>query len=694
MDSLFCAQSVAVVGVSEARENLGRLILSNLVRFGYQGQIYAIGPRGEEVHGHRIYRSVSELPRSPDVVVILTPARFIPELLVECGEKGVRWVIIESGGFGETGAEGRLLEKGALDVCRRYGMRIVGPNCVGVLNTAIGLYTSFLPMRNAYKRGCVGVCSQSGGIGAAIAGRLSFSGVGVSKLVSMGNKLDLDEVDFLAYFLADPDTTIIFFLLEDFRRGLDFANLARQSGKPIVLFKSNTSSASHGFAQSHTAALAMDDQVVDAVCHESGIIRVYSISEGINVVKGLSLPRLKGNNLAIMSRSGGHAVVAADVSAKYGFTLPALGADIISEAESRARAGVVRLGNPLDLGDNYDLPFFFTVVEMALCQDNIHGVVFTQIAQMVSKLEEARDFLEKMVGVGVKLGKPVAVVMEIPYEARVFLEKTSGVPFFLEPTDAVQALAAQRNWSMRIEEPASVITGSESAIIPVANIEKWFDDIVSEKRQPLLHEVFDLLDRTGIPTVSWHMTRGVDEAVEAAEHLGFPVALKAVAPSLVHKSDKGGVVLDLRDYLSLSQEWDRLHAISDDIEGILVQKMAPAFRELIIGGKRDPSFGPVVLVGFGGIMVEVMKDVQMRLAPIGSDTALSMLQGLKGASMLGPFRGMQQADLEAVARILVQVSLLMHQFPRIGEMDLNPVSLDDGGKGAVAIDARVLLTLD
>jgi acyl-CoA synthetase (NDP forming) len=227
--------------------------------------------------------------------------------------------------------------------------------------------------------------------------------------------------------------------------------------------------------------------------------------------------------------------------------------------------------------------------------------------------------------------------------------------------------------------------------IPVKKIEKWFGDIERQNRQPLLHEVLDLLDLTGIPAVPWRMAMSLDKALEASEDLGFPVALKAVAPSLLHKSDKGGLALDVRDAESLRTEWRRLQKVSDDIAGIVVQKMAPASRELVIGGKRDPSFGPVVLIGLGGIMVEVIKDVSMRLAPIDTDAAMQMLGELSGKRILGRFRGMREADLEAAARILVQVSLLMHHFPQIREMDLNPVSLDDEGKGAVALDARLLM---
>jgi acetyltransferase len=692
MNGLFCAESIAVIGVSESEDNLGKNILANLVNFGYRGKIYPVGLRGGDVLGLRVYRAVTELPESPELAVVLTPARFVPDLLIQCGEKGVRWAVVESGGFRELGAEGELLEREIVKAANRYGMRFVGPNCIGIANTGSGLYTPFIALPNPYRKGCVGVLAQSGGVGLSLAERLCTSGLGVSKLVSMGNKLSLDETDYLSYLKDDPETAVIYLYLEDFKKGRLFAELARKCSKPIVLHKSNTSSLSRAIAQSHTAALAADDQIVDSVCRESGILRVHSVSEAINALKGLSLPRLKGNNLAVISRSGGHAVVAADVCARCGFHLPALGREIEEETRSHARAGVIRSGNPLDLGDVYDLSFYLNVVEKALRQDNIDGVVFIQVSQMMVEREATRGLVERLSTLSVNFGKPVAVVMEIPLEERALLEKTSDFPFFLEPAEAVQALAIQYQWG-NPDKLGPVEVEQRAATLPLEDVGQWFSAIEREKRQPLLHEALDLIDRTGISAVSWRMAGSLDEAVTVAEDLGFPVAIKAVSPSLLHKSDKGGLALNVQGAESLRIEWKRLQEVSDDVLGAVVQKMVPASRELIIGAKRDPSFGPVVLVGLGGIMVEVIKDISMRLAPVDVEGARQMLRELAGSRILGRFRGMREANLDLAARILVQVSLLMHHFPRIQELDLNPVSLDDAGEGAVVLDARVLLTL-
>lgn len=691
MQKLFSAKSVVVIGVSESEDNLGKNILSNLVRFGYKGKIYAVGPRGGQVLGLPVYRTVKELPQPVELAVILTPARFIPQILLECGEKGVKRAVIESGGFRELGPEGEKLEGEVLEVCARFGIRFIGPNCIGAIDTKTGIYTPFIALPTPYRPGKVSVFAQSGGVGLSFGEKLSTSGMGVNKLVSMGNKLSVDETDFLEFLVNDPETGIIFFYLEDLKRGREFARAAKGSSKPIILHKSNTSPLSGAIAQSHTAALAGDDAVVDAVCREAGIVRVCSVSEAINAMRGFSMPSLKGKNLAVVSRSGGHAVVAADCCARHGFSLPPLDEKLLEAVREKLRAGVIRLGNPMDLGDLYDLPFYLNVVEGVLRQDDIDGAVFIHVTQMAVEREASRQLLQALWKLSWQYEKPVALVVEIPFEERIYLQKTLDFPFFSEPVEAVEALALQREHT-----EAAKARAAETVSIPAFDESKaasWLQTFDVKNRQPLLHEALELMELIGIPTVPWKMTENLSEAFEAAREIGYPVALKAVGPSLLHKSEKGAVSLNVAEKAELEREWLRLSALASDVSGVIVQKMFFSSRELIIGARRDSSFGPVVLVGLGGIMVEVLKDVCMRLAPLGQEAAAQMIRKLSGARILGAFRGMAEADIEAAAQILVKVSLLMDHFPQIAELDLNPVSLNDDGKGATALDARLLLRL-
>ena len=690
MEPLFHAAALAVVGVSEAADNLGRNIVANLVHFGYQGQIFAVGPRGGEVFGRRIYSSVAECPGDLELAIILTPARFIPQILEQCGAKGIRWAVIESAGFRELGAAGRELERELLQAAQRHGIRFVGPNCIGVVHTATNLYSPFVTLPAAYRRGAVSVLAQSGGVGLSIAERLSTSGIGLNKFVSMGNKLNLDEVDYLRYYLDDPTTEVVYAYLEDFKRGRAFFEQARTGSKPILLHKSNTNPLSSAIAASHTAALAGDDSIVDAACEESGtILRVHSLAEATTAMQGFAMPRLQGNNLAVLSRSGGHAVVAADACAAHGFRLPPLQQKILDEVQQHVRAGVIRLGNPMDLGDVYELDIYFSMVEHVLQQADIHGILFIHVSQMPSEREVSRQLLRRLGELSREYGKPVAVVVEIPFEEKVLLQQNSDFPFFTEPLEAVQALACQYRFPrLRREEPEPVEL-SQPIPLPAAAVQELLDRCRAENRQPLLHEALELLDRIGVATVSWRMTRTLAQALEAAQELEYPVVLKAVSASLLHKSDQGAVAMHIDNARALEQEWQRLHALAGDITGLVVQKMIYGSREVIVGGKRDPSVGPVVLVGLGGILVEVLKDVRIGLAPIPAQAASAMLERLAGSRLLGRFRGMQPANLQPVVEAMVQVSRLLAGFPEIVELDINPILLDDQGEGGLALDARL-----
>jgi acetate---CoA ligase (ADP-forming) len=692
MQRLFYPQSMVVVGVSEAEDNLGRNILGNLMNFGYRGRVFLVGPRGHEVLGVPIYRSIADIPEVVDLAIILTPARYIAEIMVECGEKGIHWAIIESGGFGESGAQGEVLQDKILEICSQYGIRFIGPNCIGIVHTALGIYTPFIPLPSGFKNGRVSGFAQSGGMSLSLGERLSSWGIGVNKLVSMGNKLSLDESDFLSFLLDDPDTSVIYFYLEDFKRGRTFIETALRSSKPIVLHKSNNSPLSRDIAQSHTAAIANDDAVVDGLCKEAGIVRVHSCTQATNALRGLSLQPLRGENLAVVSRSGGHAVVVADACARHGFHLPPFSERVIDRVRKLVRAGVIRLGNPLDLGDVYDLPSYLDVIESVLQEEHIHGAVFVHSWHGRIEGDIARRLLEAVHALSERYDKPVAEVVEVPFEELVVSQREATFPLFSDPVEAVEALALRRDYERSLEA-RKVRSASGTAPGFAAPVEAWVKTMEAEKRQPLLHESLDLLSRIQVEVADWTMTSGLTEAVEGANRMGYPVVLKAVASSLLHKTEKGALALNIGSPEELAREWLRLSALSDDIAGILLQKHIPSSRELIIGARRDPTFGPVVLVGFGGIMVEVLKDVSMRLAPVNQETALRMLGELSGAEILGPFRGMEPADLEAVGRTLVQVSRLMDRFPRITELDINPLSLDDKGRGVAALDCRILFSV-
>jgi len=689
MEKFFYPESIAIVGVSKSDDNLGRNIIENLDNFGYQGKIYAIGPKRGKVNGHTIYPSVLDLPDVPELAVVLTPARFVPEILKQCGEKGTRYAIIETAGFREMGNAGEKIEKELLAITRRFEIRFIGPNCVGIINTLNGFYVPFIALPSEYNRGYTSVVAQSGGIGFSISERLNHPGLGLSKFVSMGNKLNVDEVDYLRYLIRDPDTKVVYFYLEDFKRGRDFANIALKGNKPIILHKSNTAALSHTIASSHTAALAGDDSIVDAACEHANVVRVHSLEDAIRAIKGFSIPYLHGTNLAVLSRSGGHAVVAADACARYGFSLPELDSSILNEVKKHFRAGVIKLGNPLDLGDIYNLNVYSRIVEKTLQQTDIHGVLYIHVSQMMVEREHSIEVMKKLADLSAKYKKPIAVVLEVPELLRRTLDEKMTYPYFSEPGEAIEALALQYRYARCQEKKLPVAM----EVIPSLNenVNAWFSTFEKNNRQPLLHESLTLLDRVGIRTAPWAWVTNLSEAEESAEKIGYPVSLKVVAPFLSHKSDQGGVVLNVENDEALRREWEKINLRFKDIRGVVIQKMIPASREMIIGAKRDPAFGPVVVVGTGGIMVEVIQDVTMRLAPVDEHEAIKMIDGLKCGRILGPFRGMKSANKDEIAQCVVKVSHLIHAFPRVQELDINPIMISDDGDGIVAVDARVVL---
>jgi acyl-CoA synthetase (NDP forming) len=690
MNKFFFPESIVIVGVSEAEDNLGQNIILNLANFGYSGKIYAVGPKGGQVMGYTVYPSVLDVPETADLAVILAPARFIPEIITQCGIKGIKLAVIESAGFREMGEGGKRIEKDLLTAANLSGIRFVGPNCMGVMNTQNGLYVQFIALPSAFKKGHVSVMSQSGGIGLSIAERLQQPGLGLDKFVSMGNKLNLDEADLLAHLIKDPNTKIVYCYLEDFKRGREFADLAFQTNKPVILHKSNATPLTRTIAKSHSAALAGDDKIVDAACSHAGIMRVTSTEDAILAIKGFSMPFLQGKNLAILSRSGGHAVVATDMCAEYGFNLPKFHSSILDETRKHFRAGVINIGNPLDMGDIFDLKIYPQIIEKILQQPDIHGIVYIHVSHMLMEKKDTIQLMKRLAELTYQYKKPIVITIEVPHSFYPALMKESMYPFLMDPVEAFKALTFQYQYTLCRQKTEHTV---EKTVFPLKeNVKSWIKGIYQKNRQPLLHEALDLLDRLRIPTAPWRMVTTFAEACEAANEMGYPVVLKVVAPSVLHKSDQGGIAINIKNVKTLEEQWKDIHSRFKDIIGIVLQKMIFASREIIVGAKRDRSFGPAVLVGLGGIMVEAMQDVSMRLAPVNENAANEMINKLRGARILGPFRGMKTVDRQVVTQCLVKVSQLMHHFSDIVEMDINPMIFSDDGNVGMALDARVIFS--
>ncbi len=696
MREIFYPTSIAVVGVSAKEDNLGRNIVANLIEYGFRGIVYAVGPSGGMIETRRIYRSVGDIPDHVDLAVIFTPAHTVPAILEECGKKGIRWAIIETAGFREYTEEGRQLEVEISRVAEEYEIQFVGPNCIGVINMENGMCVPFPRLKKFVKQGHVSMITQSGGVGMSALNLMANEGLGLNKFVSVGNMLNIDAEDMLEYLITDEGTSLIFVYLESIRDGRRLMDIARRSPKPVVIFKANIGELGKNIALSHTASLTSDDKIVEAAFRQAGIIRVNSATSVGNNLKILGLPPMKGKNLAIVSRSGGHAVIAADATELAGFNLAHFPESFLREIEKHFRASVIRLTNPLDLGDLFDLNVYAQIVEQTLQLQDVDGIVFLHTSLSETENLTSRKLLDRMIQLVEKYDKPVAYYISAAAEEVNYLKQNYDFPIFTQVVETIRALEMSHHYYVQ----SAIVRRKEETPVYEVNRE-LVKDLISEanadQRDLLISEALKVLEHYGIPTVPSVIAMTVEEAQAAAEEIGYPVAIKIVAEQISHKSDVGGVQLNLRSGSAVAEAFvemmERVHRVYPDakMDGVLVQPMIIGGRELILGGRQDPQFGPVVLVGLGGIFVEIFEESQVRVAPISKRAALEMIENLRGYQILAGARGHKPVDIDSVVETLLHLSQLLTDFPEIKELDINPLRVFHKGDGCRALDARIIL---
>ncbi|RLA89699.1 MAG: hypothetical protein DRG58_04350 [Deltaproteobacteria bacterium] len=693
MKQFFYPRSVAVVGVSELPTNLGRVIVNNLLDFGFQGQIFPVGPRGGQVRGLEIVPSVLELPQPVDLVTVLAPALIVPKILDHCAQRGINRVVVESGGFSECSEAGRVLEEEVRQRLHDYGIRLVGPNGLGLINLEVGLCLPFaqIPLRPPV--GGVSVVAQSGGVGANLISWLAQEGLGMNKFISLGNKLNINEDDVLAFLLEDDGTHIIYLYLEDIVDGRRLMDLGQSATKPILLHKANIGIASAAIARSHTSALTVDDKVVDAACVQAGLCRVHTQADFLLAAKALEQPPLKGNRLAVMSRSGGQAVLVADACQRWGFELPPLSDRIQNLIRSRSRAGIIEPINPVDLGDVYDFSLYRDLMH-EFCRDPVYDAVLLNYEPLSDEEKGvARDTVQEQIRLAERYNKPLVIAVIGELEEQHYFRKEIGVPVFDFPEEAIQALALARQAS-----PSTV--ANSPAIAPALEL-----TAVSRVLEPHLYtpgslslpialEVFQSL---GLVVPEWQLVDSVAAAESAAAQFNCPVCLKMVAPSAVHKSDLGGVLLNLETPKAAAQGFAQLQQVAaqrlpagEDWQA-LIMPMVEGGIEVLLGARRDHTFGPLVVFGAGGIWVEILEDVALGVAPIDEAQAGRLIDQTRINALLQGRRGQSPADRESLVQSLVALSNLMLQFPQIQELDLNPVRVFPAGQGTLVLDARMMI---
>ena len=695
----FEPRSVAVIGASRRRGTIGGEVFHNLLDYGFEGPVYPVNPAADVVQSVAAYASVEEIPGPVDLAVIVVPAAHVLEAAAGCARKGVRALVVISAGFAETGAEGRARQDALVRLARANGMRIVGPNCMGIINTdpAVRLNATFAPM--VPEAGRIAFMSQSGALGVAIMDYAGVLGLRMSSVVSVGNKADLSGNDYLRYWAQDEGTEIILLYLESFGNPRRFSRIARRVArtKPIVAVKSGRSAAGARATGSHTGALvASSDVTVDALFRDAGVIRTDRLEEMFDVAALLSSqPVPRGRGVAILTNAGGPGILCADACEAEGLEVPTLSAET-QDALRAMLAKEASVANPVDMIASATAAQFREAIGIVGADPAVDSLVVIFIPPLVTKPEDAaREIVEGARALRRATGgtKPVLTVfMQARGVPPALRDGGRGLPAYRFPEDAALALARVVRYGEWLatpeEEPArfgDVRREAAAAIVAeaLARGASWLDPDATAR----------LLECYGLPILPQRVVADADEAERAARELGGRVALKAIAPGLVHKTEAGAVRLDLGagEVRAAALEMARrLTRAGRAPSGFLVQRMAERGIEMIVGVVHDPQFGPVVACGAGGTVVELVKDVAIRLTPLSARGAGEMLRELRTYPLLAGYRGAPAADEGALAEIILRVGALVEDLPAIAELDLNPVLVH--ARGATVADARVRVT--
>lgn len=695
LDCLFSPNTIAVIGASEEERKIGHVIFKNLISQGFKGKVFPINPKRKEILGVPCYPSVKEISENIDLAVVVVPAKGVPEVLRDCAQKRVKGVVVITAGFREIGDEGAKLEKQLVEIVRSVNIKMVGPNCLGIINTFIGMNATFAPYLPP--KGRVSLFSQSGALGVALIDWAIENNFGLGKFVSLGNKADLNECDFLEYFGDDPDTDIILGYIEDVKDGKKFTEIASKVAKkkPVILIKAGATEAGARAASSHTGALAGSDRAFNEVFKKTGIIRVEGIKELFEVTeifKNLRFP--KGDRLLIVTNAGGPGIIAADTADKLGIKLNPMSKESI-EFLAEKLPPTAALYNPIDIIGDATSERYKVVLERALIDENVDGICVILTPQAITDVENiAREMIEKskitdkpIIGCFIG-GKRVKEGIRILREA--------GIPCYEDPSIAIRSYKKLVDFVFVRKRKEKEYVRFEISEEDKKTVNFMLEALLDAGVTALGEEnAMKILSIYGIPFPKRALARTPEEAVKIAEEIGYPVVLKVSSPHILHKTDVGGVKVGLRDarevydaFVEITVNVKRLMPRAF-IKGVNVYKMITGGKEVILGVSYDNTFGHMVMFGLGGIYVEVLKDVSFRLTPLSKDEAFEMIEEIKGKRLLEGVRGEKPCDKEDLIDKLLRLSQLVEDFPIIKEVDINPYVVKE--VGGVALDARIII---
>ncbi len=694
LDMFFNPKSVAVIGASATPGKLGHDVLANLQTSGYRGDLYPVNPRGGEILGLTAYPSVLDIPGPVDMVVILVPAAFVAGVLEESGKKGVQGAVIITAGFKEAGPEGAEMERTLLEIAGRYGMRIIGPNCLGIIETGVSMNASFAAATP--ERGSIAFMSQSGALCTAILDYAVAEGIGFSHFVSLGNKADVDEVALMQAWAEDDETNVVIGYIEGLRDGQEFIRVARETArkKPVIAVKSGRTASGSKAVSSHTGSLAGSDAAYDAAFAQAGVLRADSVQELFDYSTAFAYqPALKGNRIAIVTNAGGPGVMATDALERNGLVLATL-----QRETEQALAGVLpaaaNIHNPVDVLGDAKADRYAQAIELVLKDGGVDGVMVIVTPQTATDIAGTA---EQFATISKSYDKPVLGCWMGKKDAQQGIDVLSAhhVPNYPFPERAVGAFGAMLRYSRWLEQPEEQAPAFE---VDRGAVRDLFSAVRADGRTTIGDtEAQTILKAYGITTPKSDVGATPDEAVRLCREIGYPVVMKIASPDILHKSDVGGIIVGVRCDEQAREAFDTLvarakeHMPNATIWGAQVQEMVQDAREIIIGMNRDPQFGPLVMFGLGGIYVEVLKDVTFRVAPMSASQADKMIEAIRSYPLLKGVRGQAPADLDAIADTILRVAQLVTDFPEIAELDINPLLVRAQGEGAVAVDMRLIL---
>ena len=695
LDFIFNPSSIAVIGASEDRRKVGHVIFRNLIEQGFKGKVYPVNVKRKEILGRKCYSSVKDIPDKIDLAIIAIPAKGVLPVIKDCADQGVKGVVVITAGFREIGGEGIQLEKEITKIVKEAKMKMVGPNCLGVINTFNNMNATFAP--NLPPSGRVSFFSQSGALGVALIDWAIENDFGFNKFVSLGNKADLNETDFLEYFGNDPDTDVILGYIEDIKDGKRFLEIAQKVAKikPVIIIKSGSTEAGARAASSHTGALAGSDRALTEAFKKAGIIRVNGIKELFEMAEIFKVKKLpKGNRLLVITNAGGPGIIAADTADRLGIRLDPMSKSSI-EAIVDKLPPTASLYNPIDVIGDATSERYKVVLEQAIKDEVVDGICVILTPQAVTDTE---NVAKEIININKISEKPIftCFIGGKKVKSAVKILKSQQVPCYSDPSVAIN--------SYRKLIDFSIIKSKKEPEIPKI-------EILPENKEKV-KLILEVLENAGVTSIGDENTteilslygfnfpkkalaRTPEEAVEIAEKIGYPVVLKVSSPNILHKTDVGGVKLNLKNaeevyngFVDITLNVKRFMS-SAYIKGVMVYEMVTDGKEVILGVSYDKTFGHMIMFGLGGIYVEVLKDVSFRITPVSKEEAYEMIEEIKGSKILEGVRGEPPYDKENIVDKILRLSQLVTDFPIIKEVDINPYVVKH--KGGIALDARMII---